>query len=246
MNIIILVLVVIISIALLYLIFKRNLSESTLILQKTDLNTPEDTIFEASRIYKADSKQFTYSTWINIERTSTTDRVVLDRPSEMKIELKKDDPTLLVSLYLLGSPDDKNKHTIPIDKFPMKKKVFLTVCVTDKTVKTENGESTFSVVELYLNGKMIKSAKTASLVTPDLTTGLKIGTKASNDFIMRDNIQVQASSWATLYGLKRWAFCMLPKQVNDEYKSYAMFTNGYGANIALSEKDVVKKEYPLF
>jgi len=246
MNIIILGLVVIISIALLYLIFKRNLSEYTLILQKTDLNTPDDTIFEASRIYNADSKRFTYSTWINIERTSAESRVILDRPSEIKIELKKDDPTLLVSLYLLGSPDSNKKHTIYVDKFPMKKKVFLVVCVTDKTVKTYDGESTFSVVEIYLNGKMIKSAKTASLVTPDLVSGLKIGTKASNDFISRDETQVQASSWGTLYELKRWAFCMLPKQVNDEYKSYAMLTNGYGANIALSEKDIVKKEYAIF
>jgi len=244
MNIIILVLLVVISIALLYLIFKRNLSESTLIVQKSDLNTPDDFIFEVARLYNPDSKRFTYSTWINIERTSTESRVILDRPSEIKIELKKHDPTLLVSLYLLGS--SSNMHTISIDKFPLKKKVFLTVCVTDKTVKSDDGENTFSVVDIYLNGKMIKSSKTASLITPDLVSGLKIGTKASNDFISRDEIQVQVSSWGTLYELKRWAFCMLPKQVNDEYKSYAMFTNGYGVNIALSEKDIVKKEYALF
>jgi hypothetical protein len=207
------------------------------------LNTSDDFIFEVARLYNPDSKRFTYSTWINIERTSSESRVILDRPSEIKIELKKHDPTLLVSLYLLGS--SSNMHTISIDKFPLKKKVFLTVCVTDKTVKSDDGENTFSVVDIYLNGKMIKSSKTASLITPDLVSGLKIGTKASNDFISRDEIQVQVSSWGTLYELKRWAFCMLPKQVNDEYKSYVMFTNGYGVNIALSEKDKVKREYAI-
>ena len=246
MNIIILVLVVLISIALLYLIFKRSLSESTLILQKTDLNTIDPITFDVAKIYNADSKQFTYSTWINIERTATTDRTIIDRPSEIKIELKKDEPIVLVSVYLAGSLS--NLRTISIERFPLKKRVFLTVCVTDKTVKINDGDTTHSVVDVYMNGKLIKSAQTATPVTPDLVSGLKIGTKASNDYIPRpsDDIQVQASPWATLYGLKRSAFCMLPKQVNDEYKSYVMLTNGYGVNIALSEKDIIKKDYALF
>ena len=233
-----------ISISLLYFIFKRNLSESTLILQKTDLNPETDITFEAVKIYNADSKQFTYSTWINIERTATTDRTIIDRPSEIKIELKKDEPIVLVSVYLAGSTTDK--HTVSIEKFPLKKKVFLAVCVTDKTVKINSADTTYSVVDVYMNGKLRKSSQTKSPVTPDIVSVLTIGAANSLDYTNTTDTTGLLSPWATLYGLKRWSFCMLPKQVNDEYKSFAVSTNRFGVNIALTEKDIIKKDYALF
>ena len=233
-----------ISISLLYFIFKRNLSESTLILQKTDLNPETDITFEAVKIYNADSKQFTYSTWINIERTATTDRTIIDRPSEIKIELKKDEPIVLVSVYLAGSLS--NLRTISIERFPLKKRVFLTVCVTDKTVKINDGDTTHSVVDVYMNGKLRKSSQTKSPVTPDIVSVLTIGAANSLDYTNTTDTTGLLSPWATLYGLKRWSFCMLPKQVNDEYKSFAVSTNRFGVNIALTEKDIIKKDYALF
>ena len=246
MNIIILVLVVLISIALLYLIFKRSLSESTLILQKTDLNTIDPITFDVAKIYNADSKQFTYSTWINIERTVMTsiNRTIIDRPSEIKIELKKDEPTVIVSVYLDGSTTDK--HTVSIEKFPLKKKVFLAVCVTDKTIKINSADTTYSVVDVYMNGKLRKSSQTKSPVTPDIVSVLTIGAANSLDYTNTTDTTGLLSPWATLYGLKRWSFCMLPKQVNDEYKSFAVSTNRFGVNIALTEKDIIKKDYALF
>jgi len=238
MNIIILSFLAVVCLIVLYLVLERNFSQATTIAQRAGLN--EQVTFPLTQ----DSKQFTYSMWIQIDRSNFTEpRIIIKRDNEILIEMKSDKPSLLISLP--GSTPEST--VITIDRFPLQKVVFLTVCVTDKVGADKT--KPYSIVDVYVDGKLLKSAQTNDMITPLAGKELIAGSGVSADqgIDLTTGVNGQLPPWGTIYGLQRWSYYMLPKKVNEEFnRSKLMYKKNFDINLSLLKNEVETNKYKLF
>jgi hypothetical protein len=236
MNIIILSFLTIVCIVILYFVLERNFSQATTIAQQAGLN--EQITFPLTQ----DSKQFTYSMWIQIDRSNFIEqkpRIIIKRVNEISIEMKSDQPSLLISL--------PGSTVITIDRFPLQKVVFLTVCVTDKVGADKT--KPYSIVDVYVDGKLLKSARTNDVITPLADKGLIAGSgvPADQGIDVTTDVNGPLPPWATIYGLQRWSYYMLPKKVNEEFnRSKLMYKKNFDINLSLLKNEVETNKYKLF
>jgi hypothetical protein len=235
MNIIILSFLATVCIIILYLVLERNFSEATTIAQQAGLN--EQVTFPLTQ----DSKQFTYSMWIQVDRNNFVEasRSIIKRDSEISIEMKKNLSTLLISL--------PESTVISIARFPLQKVVFLTVCVTDKVGADKT--KPYSIVDVYVDGKLVKSAQTNDVITPIADKGLIAGSgvPADQGIDVTTDVNGPLPPWATIYGLQRWSYYMLPKKVAEEFnRSKLMYKKNIDINLSLMKNEVATKNYKLF
>jgi hypothetical protein len=229
----------IVCIIILYLVLERNFSEATTIAQQAGLN--EQVTFPLSY----DSKQFTYSMWIQVDRNIFSEgnaRTIINRTNEISISMKHGKPTLLISL--------PGTTVITIDRFPLQKFAYLTVCITDKVGADKM--KPYSIADVYVDGKLLKSAQTTTVITPDAKSDLTVGSGVPADQPSQADVDATGvsgplSPWATIYGLQRWSYYMLPKKVYEEFnRSKLMYTKNIDINLSLLKNEVETKNYKLF
>ena len=235
MNIIILSFLATVCIIILYLVLERNFSEATTIAQQAGLN--EQVTFPLTQ----DSKQFTYSMWIQVDRNNFVEgkaRTIINRADEITISMKHGQPTLLVSL--------PGSTVIAIDRFPLQKFAYLSVCITDKT--GVESKKPYSIVDIYVDGKLLKSSQTNDAITPITNTGLAVGAGVPADQDVNEtDVNSPLPPWATIYGLQRWSYYMLPKKVYEEFnRSKLMYKKNIDINLSLLKDEVEMKNYRLF
>ena len=230
----------VISIVILYFILERNFSESTVIIQQAGLD--KKLSFPVKSLLEPESKHFTYSMWIQIARINFSEalpRTIISRYKDITIKMKHNEPTLIID-------------QLTIDKFPLQKFVYLTICVTEKTRPDEKTPS-YSIVDVYIDGKLLKSMQTNDVITPDAVSGVVVGSELkvpdmpTTAEIAATGIDVQLPPWGTIYGLQRWSYYMLPKKVNEEFnRSKLMYKKDFDINISLLKNEVEMNKYKLF
>jgi hypothetical protein len=220
MDTIVLFALIALAFIILYLTIEGALSGVTNFNYNSDLNVRQNSI-EVSAMKDPTSRNFAYGMWVNINKPSRG-AFLFYRLSELQVLI--DSGELKVKVF-----DSGNLQNAPISilrDFPLQKWVYLTISVAynDKNV---------SILDVYIDGKLIKSIQTRSPIYP------------------RDDKQsrlIFGALDAKMVDFKRWTYALSPQMVMDEYdkSSIKKSLGSYSADISILKSNVMAKRISLF
>jgi hypothetical protein len=220
MDTIVLSLLIVMALILLYIGLEGAFSGVTNFSYNSDLNVQQSSI-PVSSIKEPNSKNFAYGMWLMLNDGEETDVMIFKRDSELEIKLSGG------SLKLKINDVDINV----IDNYPFQKWVYLVTTVAYNS-KVENDDTIWEVstVDVYMNGKMVKSAQISPPINP------------SSDGIIFGSLD------AKMIDFKRWTYALTPQMIMDEYEKSNMkkYLGGYGVDVSLLKNDIMAKRFSLF
>ena len=216
-NIVLGILAFVSAIIIFYSVIQGYFEGVTALKYNSDLNVQQSVI----NVSDPRSKNFSYGMWININKLSidvasrqSVDDVILIRPSEIKVFIRNG------NLMIVNKSDSFEV----MQNFPLQKWVYLTVSVKENTVSRK------SIVDAYVDGKLVKSFESRSVISPN-GSSLTLG-------------QFDAK----LIGFKRWAYSLTPAMVSDEYDNASMkkFIGNYNIDISILKNHTLAKRFSVF
>jgi hypothetical protein len=212
MNItfIVLGIVVAILIYVLYLYFSDN---SQNILKYQDINDSQISI-SSDDLRSPGSTRYAYGMWIYINSWDTTsDKILFKRDDDsIIVKLASNTPTLTVKL-------GENDEILATNNFPLQKWVYVVVSVDN------------NIVDVYLDGKLVKSERVNETVMPKEKSGLTSG--KFDAFVAR---------------FKRWAHPLNPQVVYNEYmkgSGQGGMITGYGVDVSVLKDNIEQTKFAL-
>ena len=199
---------------ILYSVMQGYFEGVTAFKYNSDLNVQQTVINVSNPI----SKNFSYGMWININKLSIdaasgvpVDDIILIRPSEIKLFIHNGNLMIADSFEVLRN-------------FPLQKWVYLTVSVKENTITSK------SIIDAYIDGKLVKSFESSSVISPN-DSSLTLGQFDAN-----------------LIGFKRWAYPLDPAMVSDEYDASNMkkLVGNYNLDISILKNEVLAKRFSVF
>jgi hypothetical protein len=165
MNVALIILLIAILVITAYLIYFLGFASQKVI----DLNESSSTIANKD-ISNPKSTSFTYSVWIYINNWSNKEKVIVQASSmsdstttnNMKIYLDNTTPSLSVAITTTASNNPDNTITVT-NNFPIQRWVLVMVSVEG------------SIVDCYLDGKLVKSKQLDALPKVDNSYDIKFG-----------------------------------------------------------------------
>lgn len=159
MNVALIILIIVILVLVLYLVYYVGFSTQVL----ADLNDSVDNKSYPAPIANKDivnprATSFTYSTWVYVNNWSSGPKEICNAKidggeSKFRIYLASTSPTLYADIYTTA-PTDKTRTISITNNFPVQRWVYVVISVEG------------SVVDCYLDGKLIKSQQLQFL--PDM------------------------------------------------------------------------------
>jgi hypothetical protein len=163
MNVALIILIIVILVLVLYLVYYVGFSTQVLY----DLN-PNSTSYPSEiankDIVNPNSTSFTYSTWVYVNNWSSGEKTICiskeDSAVKFRLYLDSTSPTLYAEISTTAQTDPKKRVSIT-NNFPVQRWVYIVISVEG------------SVVDCYLDGKLIKSQQLQYL--PDMSGKYTIG-----------------------------------------------------------------------
>ena len=213
-NIVLVMLACAIAIIILYSVLQGYFEGVTALKYNSNLNVQQASI----DVSKPKSKNFAYGMWININKLSvdganklSVDDIILSRPSEIKLFIHNGNLMIADSFEVVRN-------------FPLQKWVYITVSVKENTISKK------SIIDTYIDGKLVKSFESMSVISPT------------------DNSLTLDQFDAKLIGFKRWTYPLNPVMVSDEYNASNMkkLVGNYNLDISILKNEVLAKRFSVF
>ena len=213
-NIVLVMLACAIAIIILYSALQGYFEGVTALKYNSNLNVQQASI----DVSKPKSKNFAYGMWININKLSvdgasklSVDDIILSRPSEIKLFIHNGNLMIADSFEVVRN-------------FPLQKWVYITVSVKENTISKK------SIIDTYIDGKLVKSFESMSVISPT------------------DNSLTLDQFDAKLIGFKRWTYPLNPVMVSDEYNASNMkkLVGNYNLDISILKNEVLAKRFSVF
>jgi len=178
----------------------------------SDLNVRQSVI-SAAAITNPTSKDFAYGMWLNVNKLQATN-MIFHRQHEMKMMI--DGGSMKIKV--------RNLDYNLINYYPLHKWVYLIVNVG------YNEKLSVSIIDFYIDGKMVKSIQINPYINPVKTEPITLGTLD-----------------AKMIDFKRWTYKLSPQMILDEYNNSTMkkYLGGYKINIDILKNDVMAKKISL-
>ncbi len=139
---------VLLVLVIVYMIFQSYFSGKTALTNQISYNSSPPDI-ESSKIAAPDAIRFSYTIWVYVNNWNTEkEKVIFNRANEMKLYLDSNKSKLLCKVGNDGAITVTNN-------FPIQKWVCITVSLDER------------IVDLYLDGKLVKSVQTSGLGSSD-------------------------------------------------------------------------------
>jgi hypothetical protein len=214
MDTIVLLALIALALILFYITIEGALSGVTNFNYNSDLNVRQNSI-EVTAIKEPTSRNFAYGMWLMLNNGSDT--MIFERKSELQL--------LLIGRSLKLKIN--NKLINVIDNYPLQKWVHLMVTIA------YNDKNTVSIVDVYMNGKMVKSIQIWPPISPSDSNQSRITFGALD---------------AKMVDFKRWTYSLSPQMVMDEYDKSNMKKSlgSYSADVSILKNNVMAKRISLF
>ncbi len=180
-----LVILIVLVVGILYILYQVT-SSASLIKALVSLN--KETAITVDNLTSPTSKKFSYEAWVLItdapvyDDVSVAPRNIFGRDSKTSndigmgicIDKESNSPVLFLSSFAGdANANFSQKNTIVTTEFPLNRWVFITLNVSG------------AIVEVYLNGKLVKTVQYGSEFSPSKTTGITIGRPKLIGYITR-------------------------------------------------------------
>ena len=162
---------VILGIVLIFVLYYfLNRSGTAVLSNKLDLSTPQ-TAIPIDKIPDPSSRKYSYEMWMYVFNFQGTSQYIISRGSvadatkkNIGIRLDGSSPKLMLDYTATGSSTPSAQKSVSItDNFPLQTWAHLIVSVDDK------------YIDVYINGKLIKSIQDANIDTPSPTAIIEYG-----------------------------------------------------------------------
>ena len=146
----------IIIVFLVYYLYVNYIAASKTILKSVDLNSSNPDI---SLIDKAQNVSYGYGAWLYINSwDQNKSKGVFSRSNNMSLYLDQSRPILKCDISL-NSTSTTNQTIVITENFPLQKWVYIIISV-------DGGTGNGTIVDCYINGKLVKSSKLTTDATP--------------------------------------------------------------------------------
>jgi hypothetical protein len=146
----------IIIVFLVYYLYINYIAASKTILKSVDLNSSNPDI---SLIDKAQNVSYGYGSWIYINSwDQNKSKGIFSRSNNISLYLDKSSPVLKCDISL-NTTTTTNQTIVITENFPLQKWVYVIVSV-------DSGSGNGTIVDCYMNGKLVKSSKLTNDATP--------------------------------------------------------------------------------
>ena len=157
---------VILGIVLIFVLYYfLNTSGTTVLSNKLDLSIAQTPI-PKEKITEPSSRKYSYEMWLYVYNFNGNPRSIISRKAadsgignNIGIKLDGSSPSLSLEYAVTGS----TKTIMITDNFPLQTWVHLIVSVDDK------------FIDVYMNGKLIKSVKDDAILTPSANSPIEYG-----------------------------------------------------------------------
>jgi hypothetical protein len=214
MDTIVLSALIVLALILLYLGLEGAFSGVTNFNYNSDLNVRQNSI-DVSAIKNPTSSSFAYGMWLMLN--NGRNGMIFERKSELQVMLSGGSLKLKINNNVINV----------INNYPLQKWVYLVTTVA------YNEKTNVSIVDVYINGKMVKSTQISPPISPSKAKTSRITFGALN---------------AKMIDFKRWTYALTPQMVIDEYEKSNMKKSlgSYSADVSISKNNVMAKRFSLF
>jgi len=161
---------VILGIVLIFVLYYFLSSSGTTVLSnKLDLSTDQPAI-AITNISEPASRKYSYELWMYVYNFQGTNNYIISRGSAVDatktnigIKLDSSSPKLSLDYTATATGASSTKSIVITDNFPLQTWVHLIVSVDDK------------YIDIYMNGKLIKSVQDSNIDTPSATSTIVYG-----------------------------------------------------------------------
>lgn len=164
MDISLIILGIVLAIILYYFVFT---SGTTVLSDKLDLSTEQPPVSIAD-IAQPASRKYSYEMWMYVYNFQGTNQYIISRDSgsnkNIGVKLDGSSPKLMLEYTATATGAPSTPKTVTItDNLPLQTWVHLIVSVDDK------------YIDIYMNGKLIKSIQDVNIDTPSATSSITYG-----------------------------------------------------------------------
>jgi len=159
---------VILGIVLIFVLYYfLNRSGTSVLSNKLDLSTPQ-TAVPIDKIPDPTSRKYSYEMWMYVFNFQGSSQYIVSRASgsgkNIGIKLDGSSPKLILEYTATATGSTSAPKSVTItDNFPLQTWVHLIVSVDDK------------YIDMYMNGKLIKSIQDTNIETPSSTSTIEYG-----------------------------------------------------------------------
>ena len=193
MNPVIIGLGVVLVVVLVYMIFGNYFTGTTSVAKEQDM-TKSIAAITADQLSVPDAQRYSYGLWIYVNAwpTGTTPTPIFTRTNDMKLVLSGTTGTLELVVYK-GTSISADKTIQITNNFPLQKWTYITISKDNTTV------------DLYLDGKLVKSVAISTTHKPDTTNPInfeiiKNGSAFMAKFTRRPRVADPQSVWNDYMG----------------------------------------------
>lgn len=210
------IILAIIVIILIYVLYVYFVSKSSVISQAANLNGQNPPV---TNIVSGQSTRYAYGIWVYVNTWNDAPKNIFTLPGTISLDLAANTPTL--SCTIQQTPTSAVQPIIITNNFPIQ----TWVCI----IISSDG----TVVDFYLNGKLVNSNK-----LPGSPNQPKAGTPIT-----------YGSGWdCYVAGFRNWTGPIGPQEAWDTYlkghgNAVSSFFSQYGVNISVTKDNVVQSTY---
>lgn len=220
---------VVIVLVLVYLLYKIVFQQRSLIAANTSLLSKVNPITTVT----STSVRYAYSIWINVNSWKMDNRKnIFSRTNNVTLWLDKTTPTLNLDIYNINTTP--TPYTIMItDNFPLQKWTQVAFSVDNQ------------YVDLYLDGKLIKSVVLPQFQIPPSSTDITIGNKecaSDNTGNCSDILITRFYYWSKPLSPQDMWYVYMQGSGNNTFT----FSNSYSASINFLKDNVPQFQFPIF
>lgn len=225
MKVIVIVLSILV-VSLSYILFRYFTNKSSTIVSTSSLKSGNLAI-PVSNI--SSSSRYALGIWVYVNSwDSNKTKTIFTLPGKVSLYLDAMKPTLNVDFYVNGN--NGNAKTITVsENFPLQKWVYITISVDN------------SFVDLYLDGKMVKSVKLDGIQSNAKETIMYLG---GNPASLSDIVIAKFFKWTNPLSLSEvWNEYM---KGNGSTSAFYRMMTAYGVNVNLMKDNINTATYKLF
>lgn len=205
----------IIAVILIYVLYVYFVKKSNVLSQSANLNSSNPPI---TTISSGNSTRYAYGIWVYVNTWNDLSKNIFSRPGNISLDLAADTPTLTCTIQQTPGPSQPITIT---NNFPIQTWVYIIVSADG------------TIIDFYLNGKLVSSNKLAGSPTqPSTNSTITYG-----------------SGWdCYVAGFQNWSGPIGPQEAWDTYlkghgNSVSQFFSQYGVNVAVTKDNVVQSTY---
>jgi hypothetical protein len=184
------------------------------------------TAIAVDKIVKPDAVSYTYKAWLyvdNRQTTDNTDKTIFNRDEDLALTLNRSTSTLKLTIKRpTVTPTTDTTHTITTN-FPLQKWVYVVISVDGSTI------------DMYLDGKLVKSVKDTHTVNKDKTITFE---KNDGMYMSKFNRVVKATNPQTVWS----------EYLSGSGSSFGLssLASEYSVNLTLLENNIISKSVSLW